>query len=87
MKSPLQLNYFNFHVHIYKEYNHILCERKATTEGVVLLKKIVIFTGKQLCWRLLLIKLELFLKRLQHRSFPMNIAKPLRSPMFVGMPY
>ena len=37
-----------------------------------------IFTGKQLCWSLLLIKLQAFIKkRFQHKCFPLNIAKYL----------
>ena len=43
------------------------------------LKNIAIFTGKHLCWSLLL-KKSILKKRLQHRSFPVNIAKFLRTP-------
>ena len=39
------------------------------------LQNIAIFTGKRLCWRFFLIK---FIKnRLQHRCFPVNVAKCL----------
>ena len=43
------------------------------------------FIGKRLCWSLFLIKLQAFKawnfvkKRLQHRCFPLNIAKYLRT--------
>ena len=42
------------------------------------LSKFAIFTGKHLCWSLFLIKLtacNFIKKRLQHRCFPVNIAK------------
>ena len=40
------------------------------------LKYFAIFTGKHLCWSLKFIKM-----RLQHRCFPVNIAKFLRAPI------
>ena len=48
------------------------------------LKNFAIFTGKHLCWILFLIKLQVFrtailIKSLQHRCFPVNIAKFLRT--------
>ena len=43
-----------------------------------LLKNLSIFTGKHLCWSLFLIKLRAFKNRLQHRCFPVTIAKFLR---------
>ena len=44
------------------------------------LKNFVIFTGKYLCWSLLLIKMtQKTSKRLQHRYFLVNIAKFLRN--------
>ena len=43
------------------------------------LENFAIFTGKYLCWSLLLIKLQVFKKRLQHRCIPVNIAKFLRA--------
>ena len=49
------------------------------------LKNFAIFTGKHLCWSRFLIKFQywrpafLFKKRLQHRSFYVNIAKFLRT--------
>ena len=52
------------------------------------LKNFAIFTGKHLCWSLFLIQLRVFrsvtlLKRnSQHRCFPVNIAKFLRTPFF-----
>ena len=47
-------------------------------------KNFTIFTGKHLCWNLLLIKLQTnFIKnRLQHSYFPVNIAKYLRTGFF-----
>ena len=47
-----------------------------------LLKNFVIFSGKCLCWSLLLITLTPKTpKRLQHRCFPGNIANFLRTPL------
>ena len=48
------------------------------------LKNFAVFTRKQLCSGLYLIKLQAFspadvLKRLQHRCFPVNIVKFLRT--------
>ena len=51
------------------------------------LKKFAIFTGKHLTWSLVVIKLQAlktcnFMKKiLQHRFFPVNIAKILRTPV------
>ena len=48
----------------------------------VVLKNFAIFTGKHLCLSLFLIKLQGFnfiKKGLQHRCFPVNIAKFLRT--------
>ena len=45
-------------------------------------KNFAVFTSKHLCWRLFLIKLQtcnFIKKRLQHRYFPVNIAKFLRT--------
>ena len=39
------------------------------------LQNLAIFTGKRLCWRFFLIKF--IKKRLQHRCFPVNVAKCL----------
>ena len=44
------------------------------------LNNFVIFTGKHLCWSLLLIKLQAW-RRLQHKCFLVNIAKFLRTPI------
>ena len=47
------------------------------------LKNSAIFTGKHLSWSLFLLKLQAFFKkRLQHRCFPVNIAKFLITPFF-----
>ena len=43
------------------------------------LKNLAVFTEKHLCLSLFLIKLQAF--RIQHRSFPVNIAKVLRTPV------
>ena len=51
------------------------------------LKNFTLFTGKHLCWSLSLIKLQglqpsnFIKKRLQHRSFPVNNVKFLRTPI------
>ena len=51
------------------------------------LKYFAIFTGKPLCWNLVLIKMQalrpatLLKKRLQHRCFPVNIGIFLRTPI------
>ena len=53
--------------------------RCSVKKGV--LKNFANFIGKHLCWSLFLIKLLAFIKkRLQHRCFPMKIAKFLRIP-------
>ena len=44
------------------------------------LKNLAIFTGKHLWWRLFLIN---FIKRLQHRCFPANIAKWLSAAFYI----
>ena len=44
-------------------------------------KNFGIFTGKHLHWSLFLIKLQAIKKRLQHRCFPVNIAKCLGAPI------
>ena len=51
------------------------------------LKNFAIFTGKHLCWSLFLIKLQVLAcdfikKRLQHRCFPVTIAKFLGAAFF-----
>ena len=46
------------------------------------LKNVVIFTGKHLCWSLFLIKLQackFIEKRLQHWCFPLHVRKFLRT--------
>ena len=45
------------------------------------LQKLAIFTGKQLCWRFFLI--NFIKKRLQHRSFPVNVAKYLSTDFHI----
>ena len=50
------------------------------------LKNLAIFTGKYLCWSLFFNKMQAFSrnfikKKLQHRCFPVNIAKFLRTPV------
>ena len=65
-------------------------QRRSIRKGV--LKSFAIFTEKLLSWSLFLIKLQvfrlaslqvyIFIKmRLQHRCFPLNIAKILRTPI------
>ena len=56
--------------------NHQRCSlRKAVLE------RFTAFTGKQLYWSLFLIKFNFIKKRLQHRCFPVNIAKILKTPI------
>ena len=56
------------------------------------LKSFAIFTVKYMCLSLFLIKFQawrfvfFFKKRLQHRCFPVNIAKSLRTPFFYRTP-
>ena len=48
------------------------------------LKNFVIFTGKHLCWSILLIKLQackFVEKRLKHWCFPLHVRKFLRTPI------
>ena len=58
---------------------------------IAVLKNFVIFTGKYLCWSLFLTKFKVsslkacnvIKKRLQHRCFPVNIVKLLRTAFFI----
>ena len=55
---------------------------EAVTEDI--LKNVVIFTAKHLCWSLFLIKLQackFIEKRRQHWCFPLHVKKFLRTPM------
>ena len=45
------------------------------------LQNLAIFTGKHLCWRFFLI--NFIKKRLQHRSFPVNVAKYLSTDFHI----
>ena len=57
--------------HIQKQPLELFCKK-------TVLKSFAIFTGKHLCWILLLIKLKAcnsIKKRLQHRCFPVSIAR------------
>ena len=45
------------------------------------LQNLAIFTGKDLCWRFFLI--NFIKKRLQHRSFPVNVAKYLSTDFHI----
>ena len=45
------------------------------------LQNLAIFTGKHLCWRFFLI--NFIKKRLQHRCFPVNIAKCLSTAFYI----
>ena len=51
---------------------------------IVVLKNFAMFTGKHLCWRFFLIKLQAFRppSGLQHRCFPVKFAAFLRTPFF-----
>ena len=66
---------------IQKQPPQAFCEK-----GV--LRNLAVFPGKHLCWSLFLIKdykgpqaCNFIKKRLQHRCFPVNIAKFLRGPI------
>ena len=55
---------------------------EAATGGV--LKNFVIFTGKDLCWSIFLIKLQackFIEKRLRHWCFPLHVGKFLKTPI------
>ena len=55
--------------------------RRCPVKGV--LKHFAIFTGKHLFWSLFLIKLQAsrsLKKRLQHKCFPVNLTKHLKTP-------
>ena len=55
---------------------------EAATGGVF--QNFIIFTGKYLCWSLILIKLQtckFIEKRLQHWCFPLHVNKFLRTPI------
>ena len=76
-KHRLQLNYFNFHVF----NNHIFWDRKQPRRCSLkedVLKSFAILTGKQFCWSLFLIKLQIsgF-----HRCLSANIAKFSSTPV------
>ena len=64
-----------------KQPSEVLCKK-----GI--LKNFAIFTGKQLCWSLFLIKLQalrpatLLNKRLPHSCLLANFAKFLRTPFY-----
>ena len=50
--------------------------------------KFAMFTGKNLCWGLFLIKIQVseFIKKLlQYRCFPVNIAKFLSTAYFIDL--
>ena len=57
------------------------------------LQKFAVFTGKQLCWSVFLIKLQAFRsailkKRLQHRCFPVHIANVyLRTYIWINIEF
>ena len=55
--------------------------RSQTFYKIDALKNLAIFTGKHLCWRYFLI--NFIKKRLQHRCFPVNIAKCLSTAFYV----
>ena len=62
-------------LHGHKQPPELFCKK-----GI--LKNFAIFTRKQLCWSLFLIKLQAFIiKRLQHMCFLVNIAKLLKAPI------
>ena len=63
---------------------------RSSRSQIVVLKKLAIFIGKDLCWSLFLIKLQACDKTanfnkegLKHRSFSVNMAKFLRTAFFI----
>ena len=49
------------------------------------LKNFTVFTGKHMCWSHFLINLK-EIKRLEHKCFPVNIEKYLRTVFFYRTP-
>ena len=80
-KCPLHLLLVMLFIHVGKR----LKSRSQRFFKIGVLKNFAIFTGKHLCWRLFLIKLQywrlafLLKKTLQHNCFPMNIARFLKT--------
>ena len=67
------ISYFVKCFTLHPTFRNLRCSIRKTV-----LKNLPIFTGKQLCWNLFLIKL--IKKRLQHMCFLVNIAKFLLTP-------
>ena len=63
-------------------FHKIRSSRSQMFFKISVLKNFAVFTGKHQLWSLFLIKLQTWrsAKRLQHRCFPVNIAKFLRTP-------
>ena len=59
----------------------LLAWRVLLTSEKVTLKNFTIFTGIYLCWSLFLKTCNFIKKRLQHKCFPVNIAKFSRTPI------
>ena len=62
---------------------------RTPAETVVCICSSKMFTGKHFCWNLFFNKVArlrhaiLFFKKLQHRCFPVKIAKSLRTAFFI----
>ena len=70
-----------FFSYLQKQLINTFKSRKCSGEKVIL-KNFVKFTGKHLCQSLFLNKVA----GLRHRYFPVNFAKFLRTPFFIGTP-
>ena len=86
--KPTRLSY---KFHKIKQYGRSGIYRSVRSQvfyKISVLKNFTIFTERHLCWSLFLIKLQAWKpttlsKRLQHRCFPVNIAKLLRTAFFI----
>ena len=84
------LGFFFVSMPFYKSENSAVCilfhkirsSRSHMFFKIGVLKKFTVFRGKHQRWSLFMIKLQTWrpAKRLQHRRFPVNIAKFLRTP-------
>ena len=85
------LDYTNIFLKLCLKYRDFIyrSRRSQMFFKIGVLKNFAIFTGKHLCWSLFLIQLQaqaqackFIRKRLQHRCFPVNIAKFLKTASF-----
>ena len=69
-----------------KEHSiHFRSDRLQVFFKIAILKSFAILKGKHLCWSLILTPhfFNFIKKRLQHRCFPVNIAKILRAAIYI----